>query len=45
MGHRAGVDTAARRRYPTFCRELNPGRPARSLVTKLTELCGSCTST
>jgi hypothetical protein len=35
---RAGLDAVARRKNPSPCRESNAGRPARSLVTILTEL-------
>jgi hypothetical protein len=35
---RACLDTVARRKYPSPCRESNPGHPARSLVTVLSEL-------
>jgi hypothetical protein len=38
VGHRAGLDTVAERRNPSPCRESNPIRPVRSLVTILTEL-------
>jgi len=39
VGPRAGVEAIARRKisYQCSCQELNPGRPARSLVTVLTE--------
>jgi len=33
---RISLDTVARRRNPCPCRESNPGRPARDLVTVLT---------
>jgi hypothetical protein len=38
VGPRAGLDAVARRKYPIPCRESNLGRPARSLVTMLTEI-------
>jgi hypothetical protein len=38
MGPRVGVDEAAKRKSPYPCRGSKPGRPARSLVTMLTEL-------
>jgi hypothetical protein len=41
VGPRAGLDAEARRKILTPCRESNPGGPARSLVTILTELRGS----
>jgi hypothetical protein len=37
---RARLDVVAKRKNPFPCRELNPGRPARSLITILTELQG-----
>jgi hypothetical protein len=37
VGYRTGLDDVAKRRICP-CRELNPGRPARSLVSILTEL-------
>jgi hypothetical protein len=44
VGHRAGLDAVAKRKKSRhcLCRELNPSRPARSLVSILTELPGSC---
>jgi len=36
VGPRAGLYVVAKRKIPY--RELNPGRPARSLVTTLTQL-------
>jgi hypothetical protein len=38
MGHRAGLEAVEKRKIPIPCRESNPGRPPRSLVTILTEL-------
>jgi hypothetical protein len=40
VGPRAGLDAVANRKKSHHCRfrELNPGRPARSLVTTLTDL-------
>jgi hypothetical protein len=38
MGPRAGVDDVAKTEDACPCRETNPGRPSRSLVTILTEL-------
>jgi len=38
MGPRAGLDAVAKRKNPCSCREPNPGSPAHSLVTILTEL-------
>jgi hypothetical protein len=35
---RVGLDTVAKRETPCPCRELNPGRSARSTVIILTEL-------
>jgi hypothetical protein len=35
VGPRAHLDAVAKRRIPCPCRESNPGRPARSLVTIL----------
>jgi hypothetical protein len=35
---RVGLNAVARRKSPSPCRESNPGRPARSLVTILTEV-------
>jgi hypothetical protein len=35
---RDGVDVVARKKIPSLCRESKSGRPARSLVTILTEL-------
>jgi hypothetical protein len=35
---RAGLDAVAKRKNPCPCRELNPGRPACSLVIMLSEL-------
>jgi len=35
---RGGLDAVGRREDPCSCRESNPGRPARSLITTLTEL-------
>jgi len=34
----AGLDAVAKTTNPCSCRESNPGRPASSLVTILTEL-------
>jgi hypothetical protein len=34
----AGLEAVAKRKYPCPFREPNPGRPAHSLVTVLTEL-------
>jgi hypothetical protein len=42
VGTRAGMDAMARRKIPCLCRESNPGRPSRSLVTILTELTQLC---
>jgi hypothetical protein len=33
VGSRAGFDAVAKRKIPSACRELNCGRPARSLVS------------
>jgi len=38
LGPRAGLDAMAKRKIPYPCRVSNSGRPARSLVTILTEL-------
>jgi len=38
VGYRTGQDAVARRRNLRPCRELNLGRPARGLITILTEL-------
>jgi len=38
VGPRAGLDAVEKREIPSPCRELNPDRPARSLVSILTEL-------
>jgi hypothetical protein len=40
VGPRTGLDAVAKRKIKSHytCRELNPGRPARSIVTVLTEL-------
>jgi hypothetical protein len=38
LPRRKGMDSVAKRKNPYPCRESNPGRPASSLVTKLTEL-------
>jgi hypothetical protein len=38
MGPRTGLDVTAKRKHPSPCRESNPGRPFRSLVTIPTEL-------
>jgi hypothetical protein len=38
VGPRAGLDASVKRKCLTLCRESNPGRPAPSLVTILTEL-------
>jgi hypothetical protein len=38
MRLRDGLDTVAKRKIPCPCWELNTGRPARGLVTILTEL-------
>jgi len=38
MGPRAGLDASAKRKLPTPCWELNPGRAAHNLVSMLTEL-------
>jgi hypothetical protein len=40
MGLRAGLDVVDKQKkmYQCLCRGLNPGRPARSLVSVLTEL-------
>jgi hypothetical protein len=38
MGHRVGLDAAAKRKSLCLCQESNSGRPARDLVTVLTEL-------
>jgi len=39
MGNRAGLNAVVNRKYH---RELNPGHPARSLVSTLTELLLHC---
>jgi len=41
VGPRADLDAVAKRKKSHHCsyRELNPGRPARNLVTILTTLC------
>jgi hypothetical protein len=38
MGPRAGLDAVAKRKIPNPCRESDPDRPARRLVTVPTEL-------
>jgi hypothetical protein len=38
VGPRTGLDAVVNRRNPCPCRESNPSRPARSLVTMITEL-------
>jgi len=38
VGTRAGLDAVERENKTCLCRESNPGRPARSLVTKLSYL-------
>jgi hypothetical protein len=38
VGPGAGLDAVAERKNPRFCRESNPGLPARILVTVLTGL-------
>jgi hypothetical protein len=38
VGPRAGLDAVAKRKTLYPCRDSNPGRPVRSLVTILTEL-------
>jgi hypothetical protein len=38
VGHRVGLGAVVRRENPISCCESNLGRPARSLVTILTEL-------
>jgi hypothetical protein len=38
VGAKTGMDAVAKRKIPNPLRELNPGRPARSLVTIPTEL-------
>jgi hypothetical protein len=38
MGPRAGLDAVAKKENPCPCRESNPGRPVRCLVTVPTEL-------
>jgi hypothetical protein len=38
VGLTTGQDAVAKRKYPCIYRESNPGRPARSLVTILTQL-------
>jgi len=38
LDSRAGLDAMQKRKNPCLCRESNPGRPARNLVTILTEL-------
>jgi hypothetical protein len=47
LDRKMGLDAVAMRKNPCFCREWDPGRPARSLVTVLTELfrllCTICT--
>jgi hypothetical protein len=40
VGTKAGVDAVKRKISHFPCRELNPGRPARSLVSILTEIPG-----
>jgi hypothetical protein len=41
VGPRDGPETTAKRKNPFPCRESNPERPVRSLITLLTELYGS----
>jgi hypothetical protein len=38
VGHKADLDTVAKRKNPCPCWESNPGRPAHSLDSILTEL-------
>jgi hypothetical protein len=38
VGPRAGLDAVTKSKNPSACQESNPGRPAHSLVTILTEL-------
>jgi hypothetical protein len=38
VGPRAGLDAVAKRKIPSRCRESNPDRSARSVVTIPTEL-------
>jgi hypothetical protein len=38
VGSRAALDAVAKRKSLCHCQGLNPGRPARSLVTILAEL-------
>jgi hypothetical protein len=35
---RASLEAVAKRKILSHCRESNPGRPARSLITTLTEM-------
>jgi hypothetical protein len=42
MGSRAGLEAVEKRNIPCPCRELNPGRPARSLVAIPTSLVSIC---
>jgi hypothetical protein len=37
MGPKPGLDAVAKKEIPIPCRESNPSRPVRSLVTVLTE--------
>jgi len=38
VGLRAGLDVVTKRKKPWLCRESKPGRPARNVVTILTDL-------
>jgi hypothetical protein len=38
VGPRVGLDALVKGKYSSPCRESNPGLPARSIVTVLTEL-------
>jgi hypothetical protein len=38
MGPRVDLDAVAKRKIPCLCQESNPGSPARSVITTLTEL-------
>jgi hypothetical protein len=38
VGRRAGLKLVEKRKIPSLCRESNPDRPSRSLVTTPTEL-------
>jgi hypothetical protein len=38
VGHRVGLDAVGNRKKSLPCRESNPGRPARRVVTMLPEL-------